>query len=119
MFGSRIFDEVIKAVVARVGPCQNCLENTSAGNCVYPPYLDYRNFRPGALVINQPSELNKSELNQRVYRLGQFDRASKTFSAFDKFGVLLPSVKLRWPYRDFLFNCSAGNADPSVISSID
>jgi len=114
-----IYDDVIQTFVARFGPCQNCLRNTSAGNCIYPPYLDMTNFRPGALVINQPSEHNTSQLNQRVYRLGQFDRESGTFTAFDRFGVPLPVVELRMPYRDFLFNCSAGNADPSVIYSND
>ena len=114
-----IYDEVIQTVLARVGPCRNCFTNTSAGNCISPPYLDLMNFRPGALVINQPSELNTSELHQRVYRLGRLDPESKTFTSFDKFGFPLPEVELRVPYRDFLFNCSAGNADTSGLFPID
>jgi hypothetical protein len=118
LFDSSTYDEVIQAVVVQFGPCQNCLSKSPfGGNCVYPPYLDWSNFRPGALVINQPSVVNKSELNQRVYRLGQADPDTSTFSAFDKFGEPLPPIRLR--FRDFMFNCSAGNADPSVISSID
>ena len=70
-------------------------------------------------MVSVPWELNRGELNQRVYRLGKFDPETFTFTAFDKNGDLLPVVKLKWPFRDFLFNCSAGNADPSVISSID
>ena len=120
LFGSPIYDEVIKAVVARVGPCQNCSANTTrGGNCLYSHYLDWRNFKPGALVITVPSEFNQEELHKRVYRLGQFFPETNTFTSFDKFGAALPIVKLKWPYRDFKFNCSAGNADPSVISSID
>ena len=120
LFGSSIYDEVIKAVVARVGPGQNCWRNTTqGGNCIFPPYLDYRNFRPGARVILEPSEFNQDELYHKVYRLGQFDPETSTFTSFDQSGVALPAVKLRWPYRDFKFNCRAGNADQSVISSTD